>query len=254
MQTDAGEGENESGFGNDCYADEVAEELAHLESVEGEDVVPMPIIVVQPTSLANVHCPWPKGLKYKWCDWCNNHYRTQKGLDQHMRADHPKQDIKRIKDRELMTAAEKEDSDIVAERKCPYCPFKIYSNDRPERKTPLGDQMYYHVSTKHKEELKEKQEAERARRNQKKEEKRQKVKANMILCRICDFQADPLYWKEDMKRHMEEEHGNQADLLIRQFSDQVLFYSLNTRILQVLYYPGGRGQVCLHYVHELSFS
>ena len=56
MQTDAGEGENESGFGNDCYADEVAEELALLESVEDEEVVPMPIIVVQPTSLANVHC------------------------------------------------------------------------------------------------------------------------------------------------------------------------------------------------------
>ena len=140
-----------------------------------------------------------------------------------MRADHPKKDKKGIEDRELMTAAEKEDSDIVAERKCPYCPFKIYSNDRPERKSSVGVQMYYHVSTKHKEELKEKQEAERARRNQKKEEKRQKVKANMILCRICDFQADPLYWKEDMKRHMEEEHGNQADLLIRQFSDQVLY-------------------------------
>jgi len=61
MQTDAGEGENEIGFGNDCYADEVAEELAHLESVEGEDVVPMPIIVVQPTSLATCIAPGPRG-------------------------------------------------------------------------------------------------------------------------------------------------------------------------------------------------
>ena len=50
--------------------------------------------------------------------------------------------------------------------------------------------------------------------------------------------ADPLYWKEDMKRHMEEEHGNQADLLILLFSDQVPilnqpWYKIVTSIIPV---------------------
>ena len=58
---------------------------------------------------------------------------------EHMRAGHPKKDIKRIKDRELMTATEKEENDIFAERKCPYCPFTIY-NERPERKKSVSGQ------------------------------------------------------------------------------------------------------------------
>ena len=56
-----------------------------------------------------------------------------------MRAGHPKKEIKRIKDREFMTAAEKEENDIFAERKCPYCPFTIY-NERPERKKSVSGQ------------------------------------------------------------------------------------------------------------------
>ena len=56
-----------------------------------------------------------------------------------MRAGLPKKDIKRIKDRELMTATEKEENDIFAERKCPYCPFTIY-NERPERKKSVSGQ------------------------------------------------------------------------------------------------------------------
>ena len=56
-----------------------------------------------------------------------------------MRTGLPKKDIKRIKDRELMTAAEKEENDIFAERKCPYCPFTIY-NERPERKKSVSGQ------------------------------------------------------------------------------------------------------------------
>ena len=56
---DAGEDEKESSFGNDGYAevgeDEVAEELAHLEGVEDEEVEPLPIIEVQHP--ANLPCP-----------------------------------------------------------------------------------------------------------------------------------------------------------------------------------------------------
>ena len=64
-----------------------------------------------------------------------------------MRVGHPKKDIKRIKDRELMAAAEKEENDIFAERKCPYCPFTIY-NERPERKKSVSgkwsvDNVYF---------------------------------------------------------------------------------------------------------------
>ena len=54
MLFDAGEDENESRFGNDGYA-EMAEELAHLEVVEDDEVEPLPIIEVQHP--ANLPCP-----------------------------------------------------------------------------------------------------------------------------------------------------------------------------------------------------
>ena len=180
--------------------DEV-EEYTHLED-EDEEVQPLPLVgVTCPFPYPN---PYPKGVHYKWCDFCDGKFRTEDGIKRHMLADHPTQKRKKETVDESLTTIQ-----------CSLCNFSKKVKARNAR-----ENLKRHMKKEHKEEEAEKEAAKRAKLRLKREVELQKAKAGVILCRSCDFQADPLSWRKSMKKHMEEEHENQVGLLILQFSDE----------------------------------
>ena len=173
---------------------------------EDEEVQPLPVFVVT--------CPFPydptpnipKGLRYKWCDLCNKKFHTEGGLRRHMRADHPK---------------EKKTDENLPTVQCSLCNVTLKVKSQGKYKRDGRGVLKYHMQKEHKEEEAKEREAKEAKLRLKREEELQKAKAEVILCRSCDFQANPLCWRRSMKKHMEEEHGNQVGLLILQFSDEM---------------------------------
>jgi len=182
--------------------DEV-EQYTHLEDDEDEEVQPLPVIEVTcPFPYPN---PYPKGVRYKWCDFCDKKYHTEEGIKTHMRAEHLKESRKK--------EATDESFPIV---QCSICNISLKVTYKRKY-----DTLRNHMQKEHKEELAQRREAKEAKVRLKKEEELQKAKAEVILCRSCDFQANPLCWRASMKKHMEEEHDNEVGLLILQFSDVV---------------------------------
>ena len=179
------------------------EEYTHIED-EDEEVQPLPVVEVTcPFPYPN---PYPEGTRYKWCGFCDRKFRSELGINQHMRADHPKKLGKK-------EASEKNLETI----QCSLCNFSRKCGSMKHG----WDVLREHRKNEHKEEEVKKEEAKRAKLRLKREEELQKAKADVILCRSCDFQADPLYWRDSMKKHMKEEHENQEELVILQFSDEV---------------------------------
>jgi len=177
------------------------DEDTHPEDHEDEEVQPLPVVEVTcPFPYPN---PYPKGVRYKWCEFCDKKFRTETRLSRHMRADHPKQS--RTSDDSLTTV------------QCSLCNFsrKVKKTSAPRMR------LYHHMKKEHKEEEAQKQEVLEAKLRLKREEELQKAKAGVILCRSCDFQANPLSWRKSIKKHMKEEHENEVGLLILQFSDEV---------------------------------
>ena len=182
------------------------EQYTPLEDDEDEEVQPLPVIEVRcPFPYPN---PYPKGVRYKWCDFCDKKFHTEEGIKRHMQAEHPKESRKK--------EATDRSFPIV---QCSLCnkSLKVKYTGKYKGQTAL----WYHMKKEHKEELAQRREAKEAKVRLKKEEELQKAKADVILCRSCDFQANPLNWRASMKKHMEEEHDNQVGLLILQFSDEV---------------------------------
>ena len=186
--------------------EEETEECAQLEDAQDEEEVqPLPVVEVTfPFTYPN---PYPKGVHYKWCDYCDTKFRTEDGLRNHMQVKHNK--YRNKASREIA-------NESLPPLQCSLCDFKVKIGSV---KYPPGA-MQHHMRKKHKEEEAQRQEAKRARLRLLREEELQKAKAGVILCRSCDFQANPLGWRASMKKHMKEEHDNQAELLIIQFSDE----------------------------------
>jgi len=190
--------------------EEEIEENTHLEDDEDEEVQPLPLVEV--TCRFPYPNPYPKGVRYKWCDFCDRKFHTENGIRRHMLADHPKQNRKKEIEDENRTTIDENRTTI----QCSLCNFSSKTSLKYAREA-----LKRHMQKEHKEEEAQKQEAERAKLRMKREEELQKAKAGVILCRSCHFQANPLSWRNSMKKHMEEEHENQVGLLILQFSDEV---------------------------------
>jgi len=177
------------------------------EDDEDEEVQPLPVVEVTcpfpyPDPTPNI----PKGLRYKWCDLCNKKFHTQGGVSRHKRAEHPKESRKEeTADENLPTV------------QCSLCNLTLKVKSQGDGRGVLNN----HMQKEHKEEETKRREAKQAKLRLKRGEELQKAKAEVILCRSCDFQANPLCWRSSMKKHMEEEHGNQVGLLILQFSDEM---------------------------------
>ena len=184
--------------------EEEMEECSHLEDDEDEEVQPLPVVEVTcPFPYPN---PYPKGVRYKWCDFCERKFTTDSRMRKHILVEHPKQNVRK-----------KTADESVPTIQCSLCNF---SREVKHQKHGYNV-LKHHMQMEHKEEETQRKEAKRAEIRLKREEALQKAKAGVMLCRSCDFQANPLWWRTSMKRHMEEEHENQVGLLILQFSDEL---------------------------------
>ena len=140
---------------------------------------------VQPNPLVVVACPFPyrdptpnipKGLRYKWCDLCNKKFHTEGGVSRHKRAEHPKESRKEeTADENLPTV------------QCSLCNLTLKVKSHGDGRGVLK----YHMQKEHKEEEAKQREAKEAKLRLKREEELHKAKAEVILCRSCDFQANP---------------------------------------------------------------
>ena len=172
-------------------------------------LLPVPLVVFG--CPGDLHSPYPPGFQEKVkvvglpCKDCGEVFKTAEMLEEHTRDKHPI----------MMQFDENDLEDQVVSKpwhQCEWCVFKTQK--------VIG--LKRHMGHKHKDEAiaKKEQNAQEvfSKLSGETNAGRTKGKLQVINCRSCNFQASPLGHRASMRRHLEEEHGNSVDVVVRQYA------------------------------------